>query len=169
MRSRGEASDGQLAWQTVSAPEAPVPLPPSRVARFWLTVGPLSVRTGLVWNLLIALPTLYYFCLPYGSVAVNENLVFFWLLPTSAATLLVGLPLYIRAIWGRWRKQRPFGPELAALLFCLTPLFLSLSLLWLAGVARGLKSGCTYDSTKVSWAQDSGFGGVVDGYCTDSR
>ena len=142
-----------LRWQTISAPETPVPPPPSRVARFWLTAGSLSLRTGLLWNLLIALPTLYYFCLPYGSVA-DADLPMTWILPASAAVFLIGIPLYIRAILGRRAQKRPFGPEVAALLFCLTPLFFALGLLWLAGVARGLKTGFVGDGgAEITWQQ----------------
>lgn len=132
-------------WQTLSAAEAPVPPPPSRAARFWLTAGPLSVRTGLVWNLLIALPTLYYFCLPYGTVA-DADLLFVWVVPASAALFFIGIPLYIRAIVGRRAEKRSFGPEASALLLCLTPLFLALALLHLAGVARGLQTGYDGDT-----------------------
>ncbi len=144
-----------LRWQTISAPETPVLPPPSRMARFWLTAGPLSIRTGLLWNLLIALPTLYYFCLPYGSVADSADFVVFWVLPASAAVLLIGIPLYLRAILKRRAQKRPFGPELSALLFCVTPLLFALCLLSLAGLARGLQTGFVGDGgADITWQQD---------------
>lgn len=144
-------------WQTVSAPETPVPPPPSRAVCFRLTAGSLALRTGLLWNLLIALPTLYYFCLPYGTAA-DADLLFVWLLPASAAVFLVGIPLYLRALLGRRAEKRSFGPEASALLFCVTPLFLALPLLYLAGVTRGLKTGCdAEDGTEITWQQQDNF------------
>lgn len=142
LKKRGEAVPTPLHWQSFSAPaKAPI-APPTKLIR----VFSFSMRTGLLWNLLAVLPTLYYFFLPKGSVADCDNFFCSWVLPVSACILFIGIPCYIRAIIERRARRLPYGLEIMALLFCLTPLFFANGLLYLAGMTRDLEAPYYADS-----------------------
>ena len=119
---------------------------PSLILPFYL------VRTALLWNLLAVLPTLYFFFLPKGSVVEITNFYLFWLCPISACILFIGIPCYITSILRRRARRLSYIPEIFALLFCLTPLLLAMSILYLAGAVRGLQAPWYADGgSLVKW------------------
>ena len=136
--------DADLNWVTFSVPLAP-PLPATSLQ---ITAHKLQrafqsvLRNILICNLLISLPTMYYFFLPKGTVIEDENLYFSWILPLSGAVLLIGVPSCIRLILVRRAKGKRYAAEIAALLLCFTPIFFAGGMHTLAGATRTLQLPC---------------------------
>ena len=136
--------DADLHWLTFSVPLIPpLPATPLQITgRKLQRAFESALRNLLICNLLIALPTMYYLFLPDGTVIDDENLYFSWILPLSGAVLLIGVPLCIRLILVRRANGKRYAAEVAALLLCFTPIFLTFGMHMLAGAARNLQLPC---------------------------
>ena len=153
---RRDAKDCDLQWHTFSAPLIP-PVPASplqKTIRKLKTAFQSALRTILVCNLLVALPTLYYFFLPRGTVIDDENLFVSWLLPLSLVVLLIGIPWCIGSILLRRASGKRYAAEVVALLLCFTPIFLALGMHMLAGATRHLQLPCAgEDGVYKKWTE----------------
>ena len=136
--------DADLHWLTFSVPLIPpLPATPLQITgRKLQRAFESALRNLLICNLLIALPTMYYFFLPKGTVIDDENLYFSWILPLSGAVLLIGVPSCIRLILVRRAKGKRYAAEIAALLLCFTPIFFAGGMHSLAGATRTLQLPC---------------------------
>ena len=138
---RQSVKAGDLDWLTFSAPLTP-PLPATHlknVGRMLQKAFHSVLRILLVCNLLIVLPTLYYFFLPKYSVVDDENLYVSWILPLSGAVLLIGVPWCVRSILVRRAIGKRYAAEVVALLLCFAPLFLATGMHIFAGKVRNLQ------------------------------
>jgi hypothetical protein len=154
---RDEPAPTSLQWHSFIAPEkAAAVIPPEKqVIGRTMWAGSLLVRTGLLWNLLAVLPTLYYFLLPNGTITDNDAFGAYWNFPISVCILFIGLPCYVMAILRRRARRLNYLPEAVALLFCLTPFFLTSSALALAGEVRGLRYPWDDGGDYVRWFDGS--------------